>query len=119
VIVVYALGVLAPLLGAVTYRRAGLSRRGAAGFAILATALTAAAGLAGVLYVYAIAIDAGLCGSSPVAADVAGVVAWIVVASWAALRPRRFWAWPVGLLAGLAVWILVSYFVGPHVYCET
>ena len=26
---------------------------------------------------------------------------------------------PVGLLAGLAVWILVSYFVGPHVYCET
>ena len=114
-------GVFAPLLATFTYRRAGLAWPSAAGFGALGVLLALVGGVAaGLVYGLGVAVEAGLCGSSPAAAVAAGVAAYLVVARWAALDPRRVWAWAFAIGAGLAAEMLVAYFfTGAHHYCET
>jgi hypothetical protein len=115
-------GFLAPLLAVFTYRRAGLGWRSATGLGVLGVMLALVGGIViGFVYGLWVAVEAGLCGSStPAPAIAAGVVAYLVVATWAALRPRRVWAWTFSVGAGLAAEMLVAYFfAGAHGYCET
>ena len=114
-------GVFAPLLATFTYRRAGLAWLPAFGWAALG-ALLALAGAAVTSLVYGLGVDveAGLCGSTPAAAVVAGALAYLVIGSWAATRPRRVWAWAFAVASGAAAYVIVSYFfAGAHAYCET
>src|SRR5439155_8208218 len=94
--------VAVPLLAVFPYRRAGLGWGRAAALAVLAVVLSAAGAAVFALYVYVVEVGAALCGSTPVWAGAAAVAAYLVVASWAALRPRRFWAWPLAFGAAAA-----------------
>lgn len=73
------------------------------------------------LYLYVVSVGAGLCGDRPVAADVASVAAYGVVASRGLATPRRLLvALPVAVVTAASVFLLVRYpFASAHVYCET
>lgn len=115
-----AAGVLVPVLSVLPYRRAGLDWARAGALALLAV-LTAAVGAAAALvYAWFFTIAAAECGDLPTVAGVAAAVSYLVVGSWAALRPRRVWAWALAPGAGVSMLLLVSYFfAGAHNYCET
>lgn len=109
----------APLL-ALLLRPAHARSRHAILAAVAGCALSVVALLVALLYTYVIHVAAALCGDGSPAAAAAGVAGYLAVASWAALRPDRFWAWPFALLSGVSVWLLVAYFVpAAHGYCET
>lgn len=73
------------------------------------------------IYVYVVAISAGLCGERTDYANTASVVAYGVVASRGLRSPRQLVLfWPLAVLAAVAVWLLVDYpFASAHGYCET
>jgi hypothetical protein len=55
-----------------------------------------------------------------VAAGLVAAAVYLVVGGWAAVRPRRVWAWALAPPAGVSMLMLVSYFfAGAHDYCET
>jgi hypothetical protein len=113
------LAILAPVLALASYRHSGLRLRTAGALTFAAVVLSLIGLILAFIYLYAIDIEAGLCGSSPVAAKISAGFAYVVVAAWAARDPRRVWAWPLACAAA-AVLTLVSYFfTGAHVYCET
>jgi hypothetical protein len=116
-----AWGLVLPLLSAFAYRRGGRGWGIAIALAVAALALTIAAEVVfGLLYDYVLTIEAGLCGDTPWEASAAALAAYVVVASWAAVKPARLWAWPAAVGSGLAVLLLVEYaFPGAHHYCET
>jgi hypothetical protein len=119
--VIGAFGLLPPLLSVFTYRRVGLRWSRAGALAALAVVLAAVGGVVfGIAYGFGVSIETGLCGELPWQAIAAGAGAYLVVASWAALRPSRVWAWSFAIGAGIALALLVSYFFGnAHHYCET
>lgn len=112
---------LVPLLAAIPYRRDTGRWAPAVAYAALALLLSfLGAVIAGLSYGYAVATEAGLCGDDPWEAGLAGLVAYLVVASWATRGTRRVWAWAPAAAAGIAVAIFVSYFFArAHGYCET
>jgi hypothetical protein len=119
--VIAAFGVLPPLFSVFTYRRAGVRWSRAVALGALAVILAAVGGVVfGIAYGFGVSIETGLCGQLPSEAIAAGVGAYLVVGSWAALRPSRVWAWSFAIGAGIALVLLVSYFFGDaHHYCET
>lgn len=118
--VLVGVAALVPLLSTLTYRRTGLTWARAAAYAALALALTMAGVAISGVAEYGVGIETGLCGTIPDLAVAAGAVAYLVVASWAALAARRLWAWPFAVWTAVAVTILVAYFyAGAHHYCET
>ena len=111
---------LPPLVALAAYRHAGLGWGRVAGLTAAAVLFSLAGGAVTLLYAFVVTIDAVQCGSTPIAATVAGVAAYLVVAAWAARRPRNVWAWGAAPLAAVAIVILVGYFfAGAHAYCET
>ena len=116
----FAVVLLFPLLSVFGYRRSGAGWGRAATFALVAVVASALGVAAAVLYSWFLTNDAALCGHQPTVAGAAAVVPYLVVGAWAALRPRRVWAWAGAPLAAVAMVLLVSYFfAGAHDYCET
>jgi hypothetical protein len=111
---------LVPLLSVFGYRRCGAGWRRAAAVALVAV-LASAVGIAfAIVYAWFFTTDAALCGNQPTVAGVAAIVPYLVVATWAALRPQRVWAWAAAPVAAVSLLLLVSYFfAGAHDYCET
>jgi hypothetical protein len=116
----FAALLLLPLVSVLGYRRSGAGWGRASAVALVAV-LASAIGIAiAVAYSFFLTTDAALCGDQPTVAGVVAIVPYVVVGSWAALRPRRVWAWAAAPVAAVAVLLLVSYFfAGAHDYCET
>ena len=116
-----AFGVLPPLVSVFTYRRAGVRWSRAAGLAAIALLFSAAGGIVcGLALGFGVSVESGLCGETPWEAEAAGVVAYLVIATWAASRPARVWAWALTIGPAIAAGMLVAYFfAGAHHYCET
>jgi hypothetical protein len=78
---------------------------------------------AGWLFSYGVQISAELCGEGGSAAVALGVGAIVYAAAGAALAPNArslLWAWPVAVVAGLAVRVvLLALLPGAHGFCET
>ena len=111
---------LVPLLGVFGYRRAG-SGWGRAAATALVGVLASATGIAfAIVYSWFLTTDAALCGHQPTVAGIVALAPYLVVASWAALRPQRVWGWAAAPVAAVSMLLLVSYFFsGAHDYCET
>lgn len=115
-----ALTLLTPLLALWSYRRAGARWSTVGALTVLAILLTLAAGFIAIFYWFGFVIESGLCGRTPGWASAAALGAYAIVATWAAARPSRVWAWPLAVGAAAAIGLLVAYFFdSAHAYCET
>lgn len=109
-----------PLVAIVPYRRAGHGWGRVASLTAAAFLLSLVGVAVTLLYAFGFTIEAAQCGSTPAAASATAVVAYLLVAAWAARRPRNVWAWAAAPLTAVAILLLVGYFfAGAHAYCET
>jgi hypothetical protein len=116
----FAALLLLPLLGVFGYRRSGAGWGRAAAIALVGVAACALGVAVAAVYAWFVTTDAALCGHQPTLAGIAAVGPYLVVATWAAMRPQRVWAWAAAPVVAVTVVLLVSYFfAGSHDYCET